>query len=157
MIMPDRCAHIEEPSTRSVPGGRFTNRTSPRAGPDGADHRAVGKDAAYTGRSIETGIGEQLADDERPGRSGPSSSAFAATAPNTHVPATTATRTNIGDSTLNAKAMLTRFLNRQGHLRRLPEPAHAHHQPHGAAWLRLSQGAQRTEQQALAADDDRHT
>ena len=34
---------------------------------DGADHRAVGKDADHSGRAIEAGIVEQFVDNERAG------------------------------------------------------------------------------------------
>jgi hypothetical protein len=34
---------------------------------DGADHRAVGKDAAHPGRAFEASKGEQLANNERAG------------------------------------------------------------------------------------------
>ena len=37
------------------------------AGPDGADDRAVGKDAAHARSSVEAGIGEKFADHERSG------------------------------------------------------------------------------------------
>ena len=73
---PDRWAHMAVPSTLMVPAGRLAKRICAAAArPDGADDRAVGKNAAHACGAIETSIGKQLADDERPGLFGPSSSA----------------------------------------------------------------------------------
>ena len=40
---------------------------APAARPDGADHRAVGEDAAHAGGAVEAGVAEELADHECPG------------------------------------------------------------------------------------------
>jgi hypothetical protein len=57
MGMPAKCAHIEVPSTLTVPAGNAA---------DGSDHRAIGEDAAHAGGAVEAGVGKQLADHEGP-------------------------------------------------------------------------------------------
>ena len=52
------------------PDSALRERGKPRfalAASDGADHRAVGKDADHPGRAIEAGIVEQFVDNERAG------------------------------------------------------------------------------------------
>ena len=87
-----------------MPGGK---RRKPRlalaANADRADDGAVGENAADAGGAFEAGIGEQLAHHEGAGLLRPEilgdGRADPELAPNTHAQ-TTATRSNIGNSTL---------------------------------------------------------